>query len=514
MGGRFRSCIFALAMLALAGCGGGGSLGPQVPAKQQGIRLSVIKTPSGTPTGVRVSWTRVDDTEVSGYYIYRDTATIPSGDPTGHEDLRVNDGNKIDQSGSGSETLTFDDTFNPSVGDTLYYRMTVVNQTDDESNLSNEENITIAEQTIDSVTQAGGSIGDTVTITGTHFGATRNGDIVYFTDSTGSTTVAAASSDYISWGQTQIEVKIPYGAADGPVAVSIGGNGVTSIDEIDYNEPTITDIDPTEDYVQNGYITITGTDFGPAPSSGGSSTSVYFGATAAQTGDFDESNWSTTQIVVKVPAAATGMSVNVHVSVAGNNSGNSSFTILPHIDSVDPTSASTGTGVTVSGTNFGSTQSTGSVTVNGVSTTPTSWNNTAISFPIPGNAVDGDILVTRSDGKTTSIGFDVIPTITNLSPTRREVGEQLTITGTGFGTTRNGSTVTFLSGSSADVDATSYVSWSSTQVVVVVPAGAKTGLVKVSVDDTSVGSDLDSATSSSNVQVLLPPPVIGGTGQV
>jgi hypothetical protein len=513
MGGRFTSCVFALAVLALAGCGGGTSIEP-APVQQEGITLSVIKTPSGTPTGVRVSWTRVDDPDVGGYYIYRDVATIPAGDPTGHDSLRVNNGDMIDQSGNGSETLTFDDVFNPAVGETFYYRMTVVNQTDDESNFSNEENITIGEHTIDDVTQAGGSIGDTVTITGTHFGAARNGDLVYFTDSSGSTTVAAAAGDYISWDQTQIEVKIPYGAADGPVAVSINSNGVTSVDEIDYNEPAITNLNPTEDYVQNGYVIITGTDFGPAPSSGGSSTNVYFGATAAQTSDFDQANWSTTQIKVKVPAAATGMGVNVHVSVAGNNSGNSSFTILPHINNVNPTSATTGSSVTVNGTNFGATQGTGTVTVKGFSTTPTAWSNTSISFPIPANAVDGNIVVTRSDGKPTSIAFDVIPTISSLDPVRREVGQQLTITGSGFGTAQNGGVVTFLGGSNPDTDAVSYVSWGATQIVVVVPVGAKTGQVKVTVNDTSVGSNQDSVTSSGSVQVLLPPPVIGGTGQI
>src|SRR5205085_10038720 len=129
---------------------------------------------------------------------------------------RVNGGAKIDQSGSGSQTLTFDDTFGPAVGATLYYRMTVVNQTDDESDFSNEENITIAEHTVDDVSQAGGSIGDTVTITGTHFGATRSGDIVYFTAADGDTDVACAAADYISWSATEIQVKIPYGAADGP----------------------------------------------------------------------------------------------------------------------------------------------------------------------------------------------------------------------------------------------------------------------------------------------------------
>ena len=43
--------------------------------------------------------------------------------------------------------------------------------------------------------------------------------------------------------------------------------------------------DPDEDWVNHNDITFTGTDFGPAPGSGGSDSTVYFGTTAAATGD-------------------------------------------------------------------------------------------------------------------------------------------------------------------------------------------------------------------------------------
>src|SRR4029077_5712154 len=74
--------------------------------------------------------------------------------------------------------------------------------------------------------------------------------------------------------------------------------------------------------------------------------------------------------------------------------------------------------------------------------------------------------------------FTVIPTssITTLSPTSGPVGSSVTITGTNFGTTQGTSTVSF-----NGTTATSITSWSATSIVALVPAGASTGNVVVSV---------------------------------
>jgi len=530
----YRVLVALAAVLVFAGCGGGSAVnhlqnGPNPDeiyigqfVSGGGLTLGVLKNASGTPIGVRVSWTRVNVTGVQGYFIYRNTSSIPAGDPSGQESLRVDaDGNPtggngmFPQSGSGTETLHFDDLFSVTVGDTFYYRLTVVNSTSDESDFSNELSITIAQHTITAVSQTGGYIGDEVTIDGTNFGQTRNGDKVYFSDYTGSQTVEAAS--YVAWGPTQIKVTVPYGAADGQVAVEVGGVSVVSPagQTFDYSEPTLTTLAPTEDWVQHNYITITGDYFGPAPSSGGSSTKIYFGATEAQSGDINEATWSKTNIDVKVPAAATGMTVNVKVVLAGNESNTLSFTILPHIDTVSPSSGNTGATVTLTGTNFGSTQDTGGVTIGGTTMTVNSWTNTSVSVNVPANALDGDIVLTRSDSKTSNGGgFDVIPTISGFTPTRRMEGENLTINGSGFGDTRGTSTVTF-DGDTGSVSVTTYVSWSNNQIVVEVPTGAESGTITVTIDDTDTGGlTQDSVTSGGNVTIVLAPPNLTDIGQL
>lgn len=516
-----RRIILVVLLVALAGCsssgsgfvltphdnGGNGGVNP--PAPGQPFSLSVLRDASGVPTGVQVSWQRVPVDTIDGYWIYRANGAgdLPDGDPAGHSANRAN-ASIIPQSGTGTQTLTYDDNFGPVIGNTYYYRMTVVNATHDESDFSNQMSITIAEHDITNITTTDVGIGDQVTITGHHFGATQNGDQVFFSDSTAAIVVEAAS--YVSWADTQIVVTVPYGAADGHLGVKVGGTQVNSTQNVSYIEPHLTGVNPTEDWVQHNDITLTGDHFGDVQSGNGYNSYVYFGATQCQAGDIV--SWADGQIVCKVPAAATGMSTTVKVVVAGNQSATQAFTILPHIDSINPTSGNTGTSVTISGTNFGSTQGTGSVRVNGVLCSVTSWGNASVVITIHAATLDGNVVVTRSDAKATNgVAFDVIPAISGISPARLQVTQQLTINGSGFGNTQGGSTVHFNGGG---VDAADYISWANNQIVVEVPAGASSGTVTVNISDNSAGANNDSATSGSSLTVVLPPPDMTGIGQL
>jgi hypothetical protein len=508
-----RRFLLVLVLAALAGCSSGAGLhndggNGNPPASDQPFSLTVLRNTSGVPTGVRVSWQRVAVDTIDGYWIYRanNSTDLPSGDPAGHSANRVS-GSIIAQSGSGTQTLTYDDSFSPVIGNTYYYRMTVVNATHDESDFSNQLSIAIAGHDITSITTTDVGIGDQVTITGHHFGAARSGDQVFFSDSAAAVTVEAAS--YVSWADTQIVVTVPYGAADGHLGVKVGSAQVNSTQNVSYIEPHLTGVSPTQDWVQHNDITLTGDHFGSVQSGNGYNSYVYFGATQCQAGDIV--SWADGQIVCKVPAAAAGISTTVKVVLAGNQSATQAFTLLPHTTGISPASGNTGSSVTINGSNFGATQGSGLVKVNGIGASVTSWGNAAVVITIPATALDGNIVVTRSDTKTTNgVAFDVVPAISSISPTRIQVGQQLTIHGSGFGS-RGTSFVHFNGGG---IDAANYISWSNWQIVVEVPAGATTGTVTVNIVDNPAGSDLDSATSSGTVSVLLPPPDITDIGQL
>ena len=158
----------------------------------------------------------------------------------------------------------------------------------------------------------------------------------------------------------------------------------------------------------------------------------------------------------------------------------SGVTSAPTITSLSPTSGPVGTSVTITGTNFGSTQGTSSVKFfNGVAATPTSWTATTITAPVPSSATTGNVVVTVGGVASNGVSFTVTtpaPTITSLSPTSGPVGTSVTITGTNFGSTQGTSSVKFFNGVAATP-----TSWTATTITAPVPSSATTGNVVVTV---------------------------------
>src|SRR5258706_7688021 len=56
---------------------------------------------------------------------------------------------------------------------------------------------------------------------------------------------------------------------------------------------------------------------------------------------------------------------------------------VPVVTSLAPTSGAAGVSITLTGTNFGATQGTSTVTFNGTTAPPTSWSATSIVVPVP-----------------------------------------------------------------------------------------------------------------------------------
>src|SRR5882762_8279058 len=136
--------------------------------------------------------------------------------------------------------------------------------------------------------------------------------------------------------------------------------------------PTITTLSPTSGAV-GASVTITGTNFG---STKGSSTVKFNGTTANTT------TWGSTSITATVPTGAT--TGNVVVTVSNRASNGVSFTVVPapSITSLSITTGAVGAAVTITGTNFGSSQGTSTVKFN--RTTGTVTSSSAISRGVSG----------------------------------------------------------------------------------------------------------------------------------
>jgi hypothetical protein len=323
-----------------------------------------------------------------------------------------------------------------------------------------------------------GTVGTSVAISGVNFGSSQGASTVTFGGAVASPT---------SWSAATIVAPVPTGTTTGNVVVTVGGvpsNGALfTVDQ----GPLISTISPGAG-PGGTVVTITGLNFG---STRGSGTVTFNGVAATPT------SWSNTQIVVPVPSAAT--TGNVVVTTSGGFASNPVPFIVgtaPSINSLSPKSGNAGTSVTIAGTNFGSSQGSSTAMFNGVIATPTSWSATSIVAPVPTGATTGPMVVTvgglSSNGPVFVVGSG--PGITGISPSTGKVGASVTITGVNFGASQGLSTLTF-NGTPATA-----TSWTATSIVAVVPTGAKTGNVIVTVGGI--------ASNGMAFAVLLPTPVI------
>jgi RHS repeat-associated protein len=218
----------------------------------------------------------------------------------------------------------------------------------------------------------------------------------------------------------------------------------------------------------------------------------------------DGVNWSqvaTSETISMAQNVYIGLVVSDSPSVLAtatfDNVSVSSSTTLPTpvITAISPNAALPFSTVTITGTNFQPTQGSSTISFNGTTANATAWSSTSISTSVPSGATSGNIVVTVNGLPSNGINFAVLaqPTISGISPSFAGRGAQVTITGTNFGATQGNSTVTF-NGSPA----TTYVSWSPTQIVAAVPSNATTGPVIVTV------TSLSSVTTNPSLTVVNP----------
>jgi hypothetical protein len=230
--------------------------------------------------------------------------------------------------------------------------------------------------------------------------------------------------------------------------------------------PSITSVSPSSGRAGDS-ITFTGTGFDNYQGSG----NVWLGSKLAAS----IVSWSNTQVVATIASGSVTGSAQILQSGTWANFG--AFTVLtPVITNVSPTTARAGDSITITGTNFGSTQGSGSVWLGSkLAGSIVSWSNTVVVATVASGSVTGTAQI-QQGGVWNSYGaFTVItPNITSITPTTAYSGDSITINGTGFGTTQ-GSGIVWL----GTKNASSIVSWSDTQIVAVIASGSKTGTAQV-----------------------------------
>ena len=145
------------------------------------------------------------------------------------------------------------------------------------------------------------------------------------------------------------------------------------------------------------------------------------------------------------------------------------FCQAPVLTSMSPTVWAPGMQVTLTGTGFGASAngSSGGVYVGGYYPTIVSWSDTQVVFTVPSGIGPGNVLVYQNYLNSNTLSYTMVaPVLTSMSPTVWAPGMQVTLTGTGFGASANGSSGgVYVGGYYPTI-----VSWSDTQVVFTVPA--------------------------------------------
>ena len=159
----------------------------------------------------------------------------------------------------------------------------------------------------------------------------------------------------------------------------------------------------------------------------------------------------------------------------------------PSIASITPNTGGVGEYMAISGSNFGATQGTSTVTFNGTpATVVNTWSNTHIATYVPSGATTGHIVVTVGGVSSATTPYDVFtvittPYISGLAGNSGPVGSVFTVNGSNFGASQGTSTLTI-----NGTPVTQYHYWTNNQIgAAVVPSGATTGYVVVTVNGAS-----------------------------
>jgi len=339
--------------------------------------------------------------------------------------------------------------------------------------------------------------GGVVTINGEGFGDSPSDD----DEVTFNGTYDIGWASVISWTNQQIQFDLPVDVEPGnvvPVTVTVGPN--TSVARNVVVQPAITSIDYAGGEPgarTNTEVTLNGNNFGLDPGVGSRETDAHnvtinTSTVPKRVDDIDVTSWAYNQIKFTVPYnfdtpfRPRSGDVTVTSNTAVGLLGTGTLTILPSIDDpggVDPVEGKVNDEVNIDGTCFGDDQDdlSGHVYFDGVDAESVEflayWNDEAITIRVPADAVTGDVWVTTTDitgtHESNKLPFTVKPFLGTLSKNMGRVGDEMTVTGTGFGPGQGAGTVTF-----NGVDAT-VTAWDSASITTTVPEDATSGDVVV-----------------------------------
>ena len=324
--------------------------------------------------------------------------------------------------------------------------------------------------------------GENVTITGTYLNWIDR--VTFATDK--------VVSNFVSQSQTQLVIKVPDNAQTGPLVFHYSGTDSADFqttDTLKVTLPVTTAMSPNP--VKPGAnLTITGTNLDLAKKI------IFTGVSTPVTTFVSQ---SATQIVVAVPQAAKKGKLTLEAaSGVQTTSTNDLDIVLPVSTTLSPSSINLGANLTITGTDIDLVKK---IIFAGVASPVTSFvsqSATQVVVKVPAGARDGKVKLEAASGVQTTSTNDVdiiLPSITSMSPSPIDPGQDVTISGTGLDAVTS---VVFLNANPV----TTFVSQSPTQIVVTVPFGSLKGKVAV-----AVSNPADTIQSTTGLEITGLPPL-------
>ncbi|WBP91292.1 beta strand repeat-containing protein [Kitasatospora cathayae] len=307
---------------------------------------------------------------------------------------------------------------------------------------------------ITSLTPTSGTAGTSVVINGSGFTGTSS---VHFG-------TASAAFTVLSDGQIQATAPAGTGTVQVTVTTPAGtSNGVAFTYTV---LPVITSLTPTSGTAGTSVV-INGSGFT-------GTSSVHFGTASAAFTVLSDG-----QIQATAPAGTGTVQVTVTTPAGTSNGVAFTYTVLPVITSLTPTSGTAGTSVVINGSGF---TGTSSVHFGTASAAFTVLSDGQIQATAPAGTGTVQVTVTTPAGTSNGVAFTytVLPVITSLTPTSGTAGTSVVINGSGFTGT---SSVHFGTASAAftvlsdgQIQATAPAGTGTVQVTVTTPAGTSNGV--------------------------------------
>ncbi len=353
---------------------------------------------------------------------------------------------------------------------------------------SNAEFFTVRPR-VDALTPDAGIIGTVFTLTGVHFGAAQGSSTL---------TVGGRAAVIHAWFSTAITAEVPaglpLGAADVLLTVAGQPANVRAMNLTQFPPPEIAQVTPGAATAGDS-IALDGLYFGAATQA-----SLALGGIplAADT-------WSPTRIEFTLPATIPAGVHPLTLVVEGVSANPVTLAVVPTVTSLSASSGSFGDVLVMQGSNFGATQGSSAIRLDGLSLTPDAWSDTEIRYTITALDRGGlyDLTVTVGGFATVAQPFTIVPVFA-ADVSAGVAGTSVHLTGGGFGVLQ-GDGVVAIGGQVLGVD-----TWSATDIDFTLPATLAAGAQTLQVTIGGVAGTALPFTVHPDLRLLVPDPATGG----